>query len=302
MVRPFLGLDPTTLNPDLVVHCAASLEFDAPEEELRAVNVEGTRHALDLARATGAAFLHVSTAYDCGLANGTIAEGPVATGTRFANRYEASKAAAEQLVRASGLHFAIARPSITLGDSATGQIREFPSLCNVFRLMARGKISQFPAAGHSTLDMVPIDHVAEGLAMIAERMGQARGGTFHLVADTPLPSAELAHAINRVAHFPRASVISPEAYDPAHLPASERRVSERMLATFGSYFRHDPRFSDRSFQDLTQLACPPTDSAWLDRLIAHGIARGYLPAVPSAHRDSGVPAARALPQPTSSLP
>lgn len=295
VTQPLMGLDPADHQIDIVIHCAASLAFDAPEEELERDNVQGTAHALDFARAAGARFLHVSTAYVCGLAEGVIREGPVPSGTRFANNYEASKARAEALVAASGLPFAIARPSITLGHSATGQIRDFPSLCNVFRLMARGKVSVFPADPCSTLDLVPIDHVAEGIARLAASIDAANGGYFHLAAATPLPAAALAHGVARVAHFPDPLVVGPAEYDPATLGPVEQRVACRMVATFGSYFTRNPQFDDTRFRALTGLACAPTDDAWLDRLIAYGIASGYLPAAPSEHRDKAAPAAAALP-------
>ena len=275
VTQPLMGLK---VSPqDVVIHCAASLEFDAPEEDLRAVNVEGTRNAVDFARAAGAAFLHVSTAYVCGQRDGAIPEGPVPSDTRFTNRYEASKAEGERVVAESGLPFAVARPSIVLGDSRTGAIRDFPSLCNVFRLMARGKVTVFPAARESTLDLVPIDHVAEGIVRLAERMDEADGGYFHLVADTPLPAAELAHGVTRVAHFPDIEVVAPDDYDMASLRPAEQMLAGRMLGTFGAYFTRSPNFDDNRLREITGLACPPTDRAWLDRLIAYGIERNYLP-------------------------
>ncbi len=272
---PMMGLDPTP--HDVVIHCAASLEFDAPEEELRAINVEGTKNALAYARAAGAAFVHVSTAYVCGQGSGLVPEGPVPEATQFTNRYEASKAAAEAAVAASGLPFAIARPSIVLGHSETGVIRDFPSLCNVFRLMARGKVTQFPCMPGSTLNLVPIDHVAEGIARIAARMEKAHGGYFHLVAANALPAAELARGVARVAHFPDPQVVAPQDYDPTRLPPAEQMLAGRIIGTFGAYFTRDPQFDDARFRALTGLECNPTDDAWLDRLIAYGIEAGYLP-------------------------
>lgn len=298
VTRPRMGLEPDP-SIDIVIHCAAALEFDAPEAELNAVNVAGTRSALAYAEACGAAFLHVSTAYVCGLEEGAIAEAAVPPGRRFANRYEASKAAGEAAVMGSALPWAIARPSIVLGHSRSGAISAFPSLCNVFRLMARGRVTRFPAAPAATLDLVPIDHVARGLVAIADRMEAANGGIFHLVADTPTPAAELAHGVARIAHFPDPQVVDPQGFDPASLSPLEQRVLERMLATFGSYFRRDPRFDDSAFRELTGLACPPTDRAWLDRLIAYGIAAGYLPPAPSEYRDSAAPASRARQAPTA---
>ena len=300
---PLLGLDPAGVRFDLVIHCAAALDFDAPDDVLRAVNVEGTANALALARATGAAFLQVSTAYVCGLEEGPMAEAPVPAGRVFANRYEASKAAAEALVLESGLRFAIARPSIVLGDHASGAIRDFPSLTNVFRLMARGLVSVFPAAPGASLDLVPICHVAGGIVALAERMAAAQGGIYHLVADDPLPAAALAEGVARVAHFPSPRIVAPEAYDLAALPPAERRVAGRMLATFGGYFTRSPRFDDRAFRALTGLAPPRCDEAWLDRLIAYGIATGYLPAAPlSARPGIAAQAAGAIPAPTAARP
>ena len=273
---PMMGV--TTAPFDVVVHCAASLEFDAPENELRAVNIGGTRNAIEYAQAAGARFLYVSTAYTCGTRDGMIAEAAVPEGTQFTNRYEASKAAAEAVVATSGVPFAVARPSIVLGDSAGGTIRDFPSLCNVFRLMARGKVTQFPAAAGATLDLVPIDHVAGGIAALAEQMDEAEGGYFHLVAAAPTQAAQLAHGVARVAHFPDPLVVEPGDYDPAGLRPAERLLAERMIGTFGAYFTRNPQFSDARFRDLTGLLCPDTDTAWLDRLIAYGLQRGYLPA------------------------
>lgn len=278
VTEPLMGLDLANLSADLVIHCAASLEFDAPEDVLQAVNVEGTRNALSLAEALGADFLHVSTAYVCGLTEGAIPEGPVPEGTRFANRYEASKARAEAVVAASGVPFAIARPSIVLGDHPSGAIRDFPSLCNVFRLMARGKVTTFPAAAASTLDLVPICHVAEGIVRIAERMEQAKGGFFHLVAQEPLPASELAHAVARVEHLPDPKVVEPADFDFAALSPIEQRVAGRMLETFGSYFTRNPRFDDSKFRALTGLECGATDSVWLDRLVSYAMSTGYVPA------------------------
>ncbi|MEL1249237.1 SDR family oxidoreductase [Aurantiacibacter gilvus] len=301
VTQPLMGLEPRRF--DLVIHCAAGLEFDAPREVLAAVNVEGTRNAAAFAKAAGARLVHVSTAYVCGTREGAIAEGPVPAGTRFTNNYEASKALAEQVVAESGVPFAIARPSVVLGDSATGAIREFPSFANAFRLLARGKISTFPARQGATIDFVPICHVAEGIVRLAERFEQAHGGHFHLVADTPLPAAELAHGIARVPHLPDPVVVEPEVLDMASLRPAERLLMGHLLDTFGPYFTRNPRFDDRRFRQVTGLACGRTDNSWLDRLIGHAIDVGFLPLAPvSARPGNAVPAARECRAPIASRP
>lgn len=291
-----MGLDPAAHDVDVVIHCAASLEFDAPREVLAAVNIEGTRNAADFARAAGASVLHVSTAYVCGAREGIVGEGPVRGDTRFTNNYEESKALAEAVLAGSGVPFAVARPSIVLGDHAGGMIRDFPSLCNVFRLMARGKVSVFPVRAEATLNLVPICHVAEGITRLAERFEAARGGYFHLVASEPLPAQELARGVARVPHFPDPDIIDPGAFNPHALRPAERLLLSRMMATFGAYLSRDPRFDDSAFRKVTGLQCPPTDSAWLDRLIAYGLAAGYLP---SERPDSAPPAPVLRQKPTS---
>ena len=288
VTRAGLGLEEPGARFDLVIHCAAALEFDAPEDVLAAINVEGTRNVAAYAHRWRARLLHVSTAYVCGLTQGVIHEAPVPTGTRFANGYEASKAAGEAVVRDSGAAWLIARPSIVLGDSETGAIREFPSICNVFRLMARGTVRVLPVGAQATLDLVPIDFIAEGIARLAERMERAPGTYVHLASGDPLPAAALPRALARFAHLPQVQVVEPAAFDPADLPLMERRVLERVLASYGTYLDGHRRFAAHQARALTGLACPPTDEAWLDRLIAYGIARDYIPAPEAAvQRTSG---------------
>ena len=277
VTQPGLGILPPQ-KLDVVIHCAAALEFDAPYDTLASVNVEGTHHAAALTKATGARLLHVSTAYVCGLAEGRIAEAPVREGTRFANNYEASKAAAEMVVRDAGVGHAIARVAIVLGDSETGAIREFPAICTLFRLMARGAIRQLPIARGATLDLVPVDFVTRALVRLAERMNRADGAIIHVASGAPMRARALPEALGRFPHLPMARAVLPEAFELAALPSAEQRVLGQLLASYGGYLARAPLFATDRLRQITGLACLPTDEAWLDRLIGYGIARGYLPA------------------------
>ena len=273
------GLDLTNPPPiDLVIHCAAALEFDAPDEVLTSINVEGTRNACAFAAGHGASLLHVSTAYVCGPAEGRVMEEPVRDSIPATNRYEASKVAGERVVADSGVPYAIVRPSIVLGDSTTGAIRDFPALCNVFRLMAKGLMPVFPASEHGTLDLVPIDHVAAGIAALTECMDEAQGGIFHLVSGKPLPSRILAEGVAAIPSYPDPYSVDPQDFDPAGLSPAQRKMTGYVVQTFGSYLSRDPRFDDSNLRALTGLSCPPTDAAWMQRMIAYAIERGYLPA------------------------
>ncbi|WP_282098642.1 SDR family oxidoreductase [Qipengyuania proteolytica] len=263
---------------DLLIHCAATVRFDLDEADYQLVNVEGTSNALALAEADGMDFLHVSTAYVCGQRDGAIREDEPLPDSGFANGYEASKAAGERKVRASGLRWAVARPSIVVGEYATGAIRQFDTTYAAFKLIAEGRVRHMPARAGATLDFVPIDHVAAGIVALAERMDTAAGGTFHLVSGQPLPVEHFTGAIGEFPHFHEPQLVQPEDFDPATLPALERRLFNRIAGLYASYFQRDPHFDDSAFREVTGLACPDTGEAYIRRLIEHCIAVGFLPA------------------------
>ncbi len=262
---------------DLVVHCAASVRFDMTDADYDRVNIGGTANVAALARAGGCDLLHVSTAYVCGRADGLVPEARVRSGVDFANGYERSKAAAEAVVVASGVRWAIARPSIVVGEHATGAIRSFDTIYVVFRLIAQGLVRRLPVAAHATLDLVPIDHVAGGLVNLAARMEAAAGSIVHLTAAAPVPVATFRDAIARRPHFAVPELVPADLFDPAALPQRERRVWLRAAGVYASYFARDPRFVAERLAALSGHRCPPTDGAFLDRLIGHGLDAGFLP-------------------------
>ncbi len=210
---------------DLIVHVAAVTGFDAPGKLLRAVNVDGTAHVLALA-AGGARtlpVLHVSTAYVCGEVSGPVAEHDRPGAGPFANGYEATKADAEALaVQAGrdGVPVAIARPSIVVGAYADGAIRRPDGIYALIRLGAEGRVTALPARLGATLDLVPVDHVANGLLHLAQHMGQAAGRIVHLVSGRPVPVGMLAGLATEYPHLAAPRLIQPERFDPERLPPS----------------------------------------------------------------------------------
>ncbi len=270
---------------DLLIHCAATVRFDLSEDEYRAVNIDGTVHAIELAQAGDMGLLHVSTAYVCGTRDGVILEsddlpqsgGPI----RFANGYEASKAEGERRVRASGLRHVIMRPSIVVGASDQGTIRQFDTTYAAFKLIAEGRVRQMPSRAGSTLDFVPIDHVAGGIVTLASTFPSdnfPKGDTpaFHLVSGRPISVSDFAAVIGSYPHFHQPELVPPEDFDPAQLPALERRLFRRVAGLYASYFQRNPHFDDQQFRAQTGLACPPTGEAYIRTLIDYCIADGFL--------------------------
>ena len=190
LTRPGLGLSPVDRNAlaedtGAVLHCAASISFDLPLEEARAINVEGTREVIGLAREMNTLgrlerFVHVSTAYVSGTHPSTFRERQLSAGQTFRNTYEQTKWEAEHIVAgARDLAPAIARPSIVVGESDSGWTPAFNVLYWPLRAFSRGLFDAVPARPEGRVDVVPVDYVADALVHLLDRHDQ---GVFNLVA------------------------------------------------------------------------------------------------------------------------
>jgi thioester reductase-like protein len=246
VTSPGLGIDPaerTALAEEVgaVLHCAASIAFDLPLDEARAINVEGTREVIGFARECKALgrlerFVHVSTAYVSGKYSGTFRERQLDAGQEFRNTYEQTKWEAEHVVAAAGdLSPAIARPSIVMGESDTGWTPAFNVLYWPLRAFSRGLFSEIPALPVAHVDVVPVDFVADALVHLLDVDDQ---GVFNLVAGREAPLAE---ELVRLAcdRFERPA---PEIVAPGTVDASEAAGDHG--AVYLPYFDMDLVFDD----------------------------------------------------------
>ncbi|MBC7521270.1 MAG: SDR family oxidoreductase [Sandarakinorhabdus sp.] len=268
VTRPGLGLAAAP-DFDLVIHSAAITAFDAPADLYDRVNVAGTAHVAAL----GLPLLHVSTAYVCGTRDGVVSED--STGTEFVNGYEASKAAGEAIVRAAGVPFAIARPSVVVGASDSGEISRFENIYMIFKLIAEGRVRTLPGAASASLDLVPIDHVCGGIVAMAENFAGVAGKTLHLVGASPVPLTLIGEAIAAVPGLGAPHFVDPADFAPARLPPTERRYHAAAAALYTSYLLRGPVFDTANAAALVP-PCPPTGRAWLDRLIGYCVEQGFV--------------------------
>jgi long-chain acyl-CoA synthetase len=236
-----------------IIHSAASVSFDLPIEEARAINVQGTQRMLDLAAAVPDLdrFAYVSTAYVGGDRRGTVYEDDKRCG-RFRNSYERSKHEAEALVRSSGLPWTITRPSIVVGERETGWTASFNVLYAPLRALSAGAYPVIPARRRAPLDVVSVDYVADAVVALAAHP-EAVEGTFHLTA------GEHASTIGEVGemavegldqHPPR--LIPPRIYKRVVHPLVVRRVTpstRRLLERSEVYF---PYFAMRQHFDVAR--------------------------------------------------
>lgn len=242
-----------------IVHSAASVSFSLPLDESRNINVGGTRRLLDFAREAQARngltrFAYVSTAYVAGTHEGQFREDQLDVGQDFRNGYERSKFEAEALVRAEAdrLPVQIFRPSIIVGERATGWTASFNVLYAPLKAFARGALRVLPAHRSAPVDVVPVDFVADAIFAVATAPVEDRAETFHLVA------GQQATTVGRLAslgarHFgerpPR--VLPPRLYRRVlhpllmrYLPQRSRRALARSEVFF-PYFTMRVAFDDR---------------------------------------------------------
>lgn len=167
---PGLGLDSRTRRDladrvDVVVHCAATTDFGAGTVATRELNVDGTAHVLRFAADAGAVVHYVSTAF---VARAELSRAEVGEATADPQTYLESKRAAENLVRRSGIPATIVRPSVVIGDTATGRIVKFQALYLLAAAVVRNRLPLLPLRPADRVDIVPQDVLAGAIAALVE--------------------------------------------------------------------------------------------------------------------------------------
>jgi long-chain acyl-CoA synthetase len=269
-----LGLDTTTYDRLVhvathIIHAAADLRVNAPIEELRRTNVQGTANVLEFARAVHrdhglARFSHVSTAYVCGGRRGDVAEEALSDKYGFSCAYEFSKYEGECLVQEAKaeLPISVFRPGMIVGDSRTGEIKTFNSFYFPLKLYLTGVTLFLPANPNLHVNIAPVDYVADAIVQLAFD-ARAEGLNFHLTAPyETLPTAgELAEFVRKWAkerlhiNLPKPLLIPlPEFatrghYDPSR-PSQPRNGIVGSLQMLAPYFNEHVRFQRNNLERL----------------------------------------------------
>jgi len=146
---PFAGVDRQLRDRIVeIVHCAALTRFDLEAGPAQVVNVHGTEQVLRLA--TECPNLEslglVSTIYASGLHAGRILERAHDGTAGFANFYEWSKWAAEELLlsRYAGLPARVLRLATVIADDDTGTVTQLNAFHTTLKLFFHGLLSLIP--------------------------------------------------------------------------------------------------------------------------------------------------------------
>ncbi|HEV3228820.1 MAG TPA: SDR family oxidoreductase [Solirubrobacteraceae bacterium] len=215
--EPRLGVSDEKLESlrgqiDHFFHLAAIYDMTADEERNRVLNVEGTRHAVELANALQAGHLHhVSSIAVAGLHKGLYREDSFDEGQKLPSAYHRTKFESEKLVREqSQVPWRVYRPAIVVGNSETGVMDKIDGPYYFFKAIQiiRHWLPEWvplvgPELGYT--NVVPVDYVAKAMDHIAH-LPEHDGEAFHLTNPRSQRSGEVLNEFAKAAHAPQLAV------------------------------------------------------------------------------------------------
>jgi NAD(P)-dependent dehydrogenase (short-subunit alcohol dehydrogenase family) len=292
LTRKKLGVSPEDVKRlkgqvDHLFHLAAVYDLSADEESQVEVNVAGTRHAVEFARAIDAGhFHHVSSIAAAGLYEGVFREDMFEEAENIEHPYFLTKHESEKIVREECRGpWTVYRPAMVVGDSQTGEMDKIDGPYYFFKLIQRMRQvlpPWMPAVGleGGRINIVPVDYVVDALDHIGHQRDIAQR-CFHLVDPVGLRVGDVLDIFSRAAHAPRMNVFVNAAllgFIPRSVKkgllaiAPIRRVRNAVMKDLGlpedilQFVNYPTRFDSRAAQAMlkgTGIACPNLkDYAW----------------------------------------
>ncbi len=209
-----LGVDTDTLKSlkgkvDHFVHLAAVYDLGADEASQVAVNIDGTRSAVDFAKAVDAKhFHHVSSIAAAGLYEGVFREDMFDEAEGLDHPYFMTKHGSEKVVRKEcKVPWTVYRPALVVGDSKTGEMDKIDGPYYFFKLIQRLRQllpPWMPSIGleGGRINIVPVDFVVSAIDHIMHQRRPA-GQCFHLVDPQGYRVGDVLDTFSRAAHAPR---------------------------------------------------------------------------------------------------
>ncbi len=218
LAAPGLGVSEEDLltlrgEVDHFFHLAAIYDMTAGAEAQEVANVEGTRHAVELAGAIEAGCFHlISSIAVAGLYKGEWREDMfeeaehLDTHPYFRTKHESERVVREECSRP----WRVYRPGIVVGDSRTGAIDKVDGPYYFFKLLQRARRvlpTWLPALGveGGEINIVPVDFVADALDHIAHEP-DLDGKVFSLTDPQPKSAGEVINLFARAADAPQATL------------------------------------------------------------------------------------------------
>ena len=273
---------------DHLYHLAAVYDLSADEESQVRANIDGTRSAVEFAKAIDAKhFHHVSSIAAAGLYEGVFREDMFDEAEGLEHPYFLTKHESEKIVRKEcKVAWTVYRPAMVVGDSTTGEMDKVDGPYYFFKLIQRTR--QFlppwmPSIGleGGRVNIVPVDFVVAALDHISHRQGSASGNCYHLVDPVGYRVGDVLDIFAKAAHAPKMNLFVNAALF-GFIPKSVRKgllaiapvrrvknavmkdlgVPESMLAFVNYPTRFDCRETKKAL-DGSGIECPNLrDYAW----------------------------------------
>jgi NAD(P)-dependent dehydrogenase (short-subunit alcohol dehydrogenase family) len=295
LALPGLGVseeDALTLRGDVdhFFHLAAIYDMTAGAEAQEIANVEGTRHAVELAGTIEAGCFHqISSIAVAGLYKGEWREDMFEEAERLdTHPYFRTKHESERVVREEcSRPWRVYRPGIVVGDSRTGEIDKVDGPYYGFKLLQQARKvlpAWLPTLGieGGEINIVPVDYVADAIDYIAHKPG-LDGQAFSLTDPNPKSAGEMINLFARAADAPQAALrLDSNVTDPAtslvrtglrFFPPA-KRAAKAGLAQLGipagvlSYFSYPTHFDSSNAEAALEgsgISVPPLES-YADRV------------------------------------
>ena len=212
--EPNLGLDAEVLESltgqiDHLFHLAAVYDMNVDDITAQRINVHGTQHTVDVARAIGvkSCFHLASSIAVAGRFNGNFLEAMFDEDQPLDHPYFRTKFESERIVRQmTDLPFRIYRPGVVVGHSQTGEMDKIDGPYYFFKLIQRLRDllpPWVPLVGveGGAIPLVPVDFVSAAMDYLAHAPGHD-GKAFHLSDPNARSVGDTINTICRAAHAP----------------------------------------------------------------------------------------------------
>ena len=272
---------------DHFFHLAAVYDLKASAEAQELANVEGMRHAVELAHAIEAGCLHLASSIAAaGLYEGVFREDMFEEAENLEHPYFRTKHESERIVReACKRPWRIYRPGIVVGDSRTGETDKIDGPYYFFKpiqKLRRLLPPWMPAIGleGGRLNLVPVDFVTAAMDHIAHQPG-LDGRCFHLTDPSPRRVGDLLNIFAHAGHAPEMTLrvntrmfgFIPEGVRRGLAQMKPvRRIGEQIMKDFGlppgilQFVNYPTRFDNREAQRVlagSGIEVPPIEGyAW----------------------------------------
>ena len=282
-----LGLDVASRNwvadnCGRVMHNAATLTFHGKDRggEPWRTNLGGTENVLECCRKCGISeMFYVSTAYVCGLREGTIRESELDCGQEFRNEYEESKFLAEQRVRKADFlrRLTVFRPAVIAGNAQTGYTSTYHGLYLYMQMMAvlnrhtepdpdgrRHTPIRLKMTGDEPRNIVPVDWVSAVMCHLVATPS-AWGHTYHLTPQERMTPRAMIEAGYKYFNSYGVEFCGAQTASIGDLNPLERAAYEHK-SIYNEYEISDPEFDTADLRrQAPHLPCPMIDNAMLHR-------------------------------------